>query len=77
MSDLDTRKALRRAKRIRDAPPKFTCRACGSQDSRVVDSRGLSSTEAIRRRRQCKDCGARWTTIERVVAVSLPEKKSA
>jgi DNA-directed RNA polymerase subunit M/transcription elongation factor TFIIS len=73
---LETRQALRRAKRIRDTPPKFTCQACGSQDSRVIDSRGLSSMEAVRRRRECETCGARWTTIERLVASSF-QKKSA
>jgi transcriptional repressor NrdR len=39
------------------------CPYCGA-DSRVLDSR--ASVEAIRRRRQCHDCGRRFTTYERV-----------
>lgn len=40
------------------------CVACQSEDSRVVDSRVTG--DAIRRRRQCTGCGARFTTHERV-----------
>jgi transcriptional repressor NrdR len=32
----------------------------------VVDSRDLTSGEAIRRRRECEHCGRRFTTYERV-----------
>jgi transcription elongation factor Elf1 len=72
----DTRDALRRAKRIRDTPPKFTCYSCGGQESRVIDSRGARGREAVIRRRQCKTCGVRWTTIERAIWEPL-RKKSA
>ena len=40
------------------------CVACGSSSTRVVDSRDAG--DAIRRRRSCMDCGARFTTHERV-----------
>jgi transcriptional repressor NrdR len=36
---------------------------CSHEESRVVDSR--TSAESIRRRRQCAQCGARFTTHER------------
>ncbi len=40
------------------------CPYCGDTESRVIDSRDVS--EAIRRRRQCASCGARFTTYERL-----------
>lgn len=40
------------------------CSYCGEADSRVVDSRHIG--DGIRRRRQCLNCGARFTTYERV-----------
>ena len=40
------------------------CTYCGHDDSRVTDSR--SANQGIRRRRQCLECGARFTTYERV-----------
>jgi transcriptional repressor NrdR len=42
------------------------CPYCGTSRDRVVDSRDSSQGEAIRRRRQCLDCGKRWTTYERI-----------
>ncbi|MDJ1121478.1 transcriptional regulator NrdR [Olsenella sp. YH-ols2217] len=41
------------------------CPRCGWPESKVVDSRPSESNEAIRRRRQCMQCGARFTTYER------------
>jgi len=41
------------------------CAACGHLDSKVVDSRQSDDGGAIRRRRQCLACGARFTTFER------------
>ncbi|WP_026535319.1 transcriptional regulator NrdR [Arthrobacter sp. H14] len=40
------------------------CPFCRNPDSRVVDSRIADDGSAIRRRRQCPDCGRRFTTIE-------------
>jgi transcriptional repressor NrdR len=42
------------------------CPACGSEDSKVVDSRAAREGEAVRRRRECIECGARFTTYEYV-----------
>ncbi len=40
------------------------CPFCRHTDSRVVDSRATEDGTSIRRRRQCPDCGRRFTTVE-------------
>src|ERR1700759_112650 len=40
------------------------CPLCRHGDSRVVDSRTADDGTAIRRRRQCPECGRRFTTVE-------------
>jgi transcriptional repressor NrdR len=40
------------------------CPRCGSMDDRVVDSRMAKEGRATRRRRECLDCGYRYTTYE-------------
>ncbi len=42
------------------------CPFCAHEDSQVKDSRPAEDNGAIRRRRQCNHCGARFTTFERV-----------
>jgi transcriptional repressor NrdR len=42
------------------------CPFCSHDDSQVKDSRPSEDGAAIRRRRQCEGCGARFTTFERV-----------
>jgi transcriptional repressor NrdR len=42
------------------------CPFCGHENSQVKDSRPTEDGSSIRRRRQCEDCGARFTTFERV-----------
>lgn len=42
------------------------CPYCGHEDSQVKDSRPTEDGASIRRRRQCEDCGARFTTFERI-----------
>src|SRR5210317_690415 len=42
------------------------CPFCAHDDSQVKDSRPTEDNSAIRRRRQCTGCGARFTTFERV-----------
>lgn len=42
------------------------CPFCAHDNSQVKDSRPTEDNTAIRRRRQCEDCGARFTTFERV-----------
>jgi transcriptional repressor NrdR len=40
------------------------CPFCRHDDSRVVDSRTTDDGTSIRRRRQCPECGRRFTTVE-------------
>lgn len=42
------------------------CPFCGNEDTQVKDSRPTEDAAAIRRRRHCPACGARFTTFERV-----------
>ena len=42
------------------------CPFCGFEDTQVKDSRPAEDSAAIRRRRACPECGARFTTFERV-----------
>jgi transcriptional repressor NrdR len=42
------------------------CPFCAHEESQVKDSRPTEDNTAIRRRRQCESCGARFTTFERV-----------
>lgn len=45
------------------------CPYCGHHDLKVVDSRDSEVGEAIRRRRECLECGQRFTTYERIETV--------
>ena len=47
------------------------CPACAHLDDKVVDSRQSDDGDAIRRRRECLSCGARFTTFERLEFVPL------
>lgn len=42
------------------------CPFCGNDDTQVKDSRPTEDNSAIRRRRFCPNCGARFTTFERI-----------
>ena len=42
------------------------CPFCGNNDTQVKDSRATEDNSAIRRRRFCSACGARFTTFERI-----------
>ena len=42
------------------------CPSCGNPESKVVDSRPSEDGTAIRRRRECLECGRRFTTYERL-----------
>ncbi|QPQ55448.1 transcriptional repressor NrdR [Allosphingosinicella flava] len=42
------------------------CPFCAHDNSQVKDSRPSEDGSSIRRRRQCEDCGARFTTFERI-----------
>lgn len=47
------------------------CIYCGCEDSKVVDSRSTIETNSIRRRRECLNCGKRWTTYETVESTPI------
>ena len=42
------------------------CPFCGKDNTQVKDSRDTIDENAIRRRRECPDCGGRFTTYERI-----------
>jgi transcriptional repressor NrdR len=52
------------------------CPFCSHEDSQVKDSRPTEDGSSIRRRRQCEDCGARFTTFERIQLRELMIVKS-
>ena len=47
------------------------CIYCGYEDSKVIDSRSTVETNSIRRRRECLNCGKRWTTYETVESTPI------
>lgn len=52
------------------------CPHCNHGDTQVKDSRPTDDNTAIRRRRQCPACGARFTTFERVYLREITVVKS-
>lgn len=42
------------------------CPHCGSLEDKVIESRTLANGDSIRRRRECIDCGYRFTSYERI-----------
>jgi transcriptional repressor NrdR len=53
------------------------CPFCGNDDTQVKDSRPTEDNAAIRRRRVCGNCGARFTTFERVQLRELTVVKTS
>ena len=47
------------------------CPYCGFTESKVIDSRPTEESNAIRRRRECLKCQKRFTTYEKLEAISL------
>ena len=47
------------------------CPWCRKSNDRVVDSRPVDGGETIRRRRECRSCKRRFTTVERVESLGL------
>ena len=47
------------------------CPFCGMDNTRVIDSRPADDNAYIRRRRQCDECGKRFTTYEKVEIIPL------
>ena len=52
------------------------CPFCRHGDSRVVDSRASDDGTSIRRRRQCPECGRRFTTVE-TASLSVTKRSGA
>ena len=52
------------------------CPFCRYGDSRVVDSRASDDGTSIRRRRQCPECGRRFTTVE-TASLSVTKRSGA
>ena len=53
------------------------CPACGAPDSRVIDSRPVEDSSSIKRRRECTECGKRFTTYEVVDSVQIAVMKKS
>ena len=47
------------------------CPFCGSDNTRVIDSRPADENTSIRRRRMCDECNKRFTTYEKVETIPL------
>lgn len=47
------------------------CFYCGNLESKVVDSRSTEDGTAIRRRRECLNCGKRFTTYEKIESIPI------
>ncbi len=47
------------------------CPFCNEDATKVIDSRPAEENSAIRRRRQCENCGKRFTTYEKLETMPL------
>lgn len=47
------------------------CPFCNQENTRVIDSRTVPDNNSIRRRRQCDECGKRFTTYEKIETIPL------
>lgn len=47
------------------------CPFCGEDSTKVIDSRPADDNCSIRRRRECEECGKRFTTYEKVETIPL------
>ena len=47
------------------------CPFCNASDTKVIDSRPADDNSSIRRRRQCEQCGKRFTTYEKLETMPL------
>jgi len=47
------------------------CLKCKEAESKVLEKRNSPDSETIRRRRECLDCGYRFTTFEKVEDINL------
>ena len=49
----------------------MSCPRCACQDDKVVDSRATKEGAGVRRRRECLNCGHRFTTYEEIIQAEL------
>ncbi len=47
------------------------CLFCGHTESKVIDSRSTEEGNTIRRRRECLECGKRFTTYEKIETIPM------
>ena len=47
------------------------CPFCNQENTRVIDSRPVPDNNSIRRRRQCDECGKRFTTYDKIETIPL------
>lgn len=47
------------------------CPRCGADNDKVIDTRTVENNAVIRRRRECLECGNRFTTVERFEGIQL------
>lgn len=47
------------------------CPFCNYENTKVIDSRPADDNSSIRRRRECEECGKRFTTYEKVETIPL------
>ena len=47
------------------------CLFCGHLESKVIDSRSTEEGTTIRRRRECLECGKRFTTYEKIETIPM------
>ena len=47
------------------------CPFCNQDNTRFIDSRPVPDNNSIRRRRQCDECGRRFTTYEKIETIPL------
>ena len=47
------------------------CQYCNCTESKVIDSRPTEESSSIRRRRECMNCGRRFTTYEKIELLPL------
>lgn len=56
-------------------PGPMLCPACSASETKVIDSRPAEAGQSIRRRRECEQCGHRFTTYERLEPQLMVRKR--
>ena len=55
----------------------MNCPYCNSNNIKVIDSRESKDGKVIRRRRECLNCGKRFSTVETIVKLDLQVRKNS